>query len=74
LDLGLVIRFFPKWGKSDLTIGVYNAYDRRNPYFLFLDTQTTPNEDLGVDVVTGIKAKQVSLFPILPSITYNFKF
>ncbi|MDP5170017.1 MAG: TonB-dependent receptor, partial [Bacteroidia bacterium] len=34
LDLGFVIRFFPKWGESDLTISAYNAYNRRNVYFL----------------------------------------
>lgn len=74
LDLGLVIRFFPKWGESDLTISVYNAYDRRNPYFLYLDAATAPDENLGVDVITGIAARQVSLFPVLPALTYNFKF
>jgi hypothetical protein len=74
LDLGLVIKFFPRWGESDLTISVYNAYDRRNPYFLYLDAETETQPDLGIDVVTGIRAKQVSLFPIIPSLTFNFKF
>ncbi len=74
LDLGLVIEFSPKWGESDLTISVYNAYNRRNPYFLYLDAETKTNENLGIEEVVGIKAKQVSLFPVLPSFTYNFKF
>ncbi len=74
LDLGLVLEFNPKWGESDLTISVYNAYNRRNPYFLYLDAETKTNENLGIEEVVGIKAKQVSLFPILPSLTYNFKF
>lgn len=74
LDLGVVIKFNPRWGESDLTISVYNAYDRRNTYFLFLDTETELNPDLGIDIVTGLKARQVSLFPIIPSLTYNFKF
>lgn len=74
LDLGMVIGFKPKWGESDLTISVYNVYNRRNPYFLYLDAETKTNTDLGIEEVVGIKAKQVSLFPILPSLTYNFKF
>lgn len=74
LDLGLVVKFFPRWGESDLTISVYNAYDRRNPYFLYLDAETRPDPDLGIDVVDRISTKQVSLFPIIPSLTYNFKF
>ncbi len=74
LDLGMVIRFFPRWGESDLTISIYNAYDRRNPYFLYLDAETTTDPDLNTEVIQSIKARQVSLFPIIPSLTYNFKF
>jgi hypothetical protein len=74
MDLGLVIKFFPKWGESDLTVSIYNLYNRRNPYFLYLDTAAEKDPNLGIDVVTGIKAQQVSLFPVIPALTYNFKF
>jgi hypothetical protein len=76
LDLGLVIQFFPKWGDSNLTISIYNAYDRRNPYFLYLDPEleTIQQNGIELEVPTRISAKQVSLFPILPSVTYNFSF
>ena len=54
---------------SELNISVYNVYSRLNPYFLYINTEGDPyNGSL------TIKAKQVSLFPILPSVTYNFKF
>ncbi len=69
LDLGFILRFFPKWGESDLTFSTYNTYDRRNPFFVFIDTVEDDDGNF-----TGVQAKQVSLFPILPSITYNFKF
>lgn len=76
LDLGLVWRFFPKWGESDLTISVVNAYDRRNTFFLYFEP--TFREVVGGDntfqIPDRIAAKQVSLFPILPSLTWNFKF
>jgi hypothetical protein len=77
LDLGLVIKFFPKWGESDLTLNVINAYDRRNAFFVFLEPefqQVTDPTGSAFEIPTGITARQVSLFPILPSITYNFKF
>jgi hypothetical protein len=71
LDMALVWKFFPKWGKSDLTVSVYNVLNRRNPYLLYFD-QTLP--DSGLPVPTGATAKQISLFPLIPSLTYNFKF
>ncbi len=77
LDLGLVINFFPSWGESDLTISIYNVYDRRNPFFITLQPEFPDDfEDgtVGLDIPQGIKAEQVSLFPILPSVTWNFKF
>ncbi|MGB3618137.1 MAG: TonB-dependent receptor, partial [Catalinimonas sp.] len=70
LDLGLVWKFNPKWGESDLTFSVYNLYNRRNPFFVFFediredDVNRTGN-------ITGFRAKQVSLFPVIPSVAYN---
>lgn len=77
LDLGLVWRFFPKWGESDLTFSVINAYNRRNTFFIYIEPQFvkgTDNNGNAFRVPTGIAAKQVSLFPVLPSVTWNFKF
>ncbi len=75
LDAGLIWKFFPKWGESDLTLSIVNAYDRRNVFFIYLDP-VFENEDQigGIQIPQGIKAKQVSLFPVLPAITWNFKF
>ena len=71
LDLGIVMKMFLNREnfEGDLTLNTYNTYDRRNPYFIYFDTNIDDN-----GVVTGIQAKQVSLFPILPSITFNFRF
>ncbi|MEZ4777188.1 MAG: TonB-dependent receptor [Bacteroidia bacterium] len=69
LDIGIVCKFFPKWGESDLTFSVYNAYNRRNPYFIYPDNVRDAN-----GTIIGQQAKQVALFPAIPSITYNFKF
>ena len=69
LDIGIVYKLFPKWGEADLTFSVYNAYNRRNPYFIYPDNVEDDNGAL-----IGQQAKQVALFPAIPSITYNFRF
>ncbi len=53
---------------SDLNFSVYNLYSRQNPYFIFDDVNFSDNGDI------AIQARQVSLFPILPTITWNFKY
>lgn len=70
MDIGLVWKFKPRWGESDLTFSAYNVYNRRNPYFIYFEEL----RDEETDLITGFKAKQVSLFPVIPSVTYNFKF
>lgn len=77
LDLGLVIRFFPNWGENDITLSVINAYDRRNTFFIYFEPEfeeVTDPQGNTFEVPERIAAKQVSLFPILPSVTWNFKF
>jgi hypothetical protein len=48
---------------------VYNVYSRMNPYFLYYDQQGS-----AFDGTLKVDARQVSLFPVLPSVTWNFKF
>jgi len=71
LDLSLIYTPKPKstkrW-KGSWAFSIYNVYSRQNPYLLYVET--TGNVQSG----TEVKVKQVSIFPILPSITYNFKF
>jgi hypothetical protein len=52
--------------ESSWTFSVYNAYDRANPYSIVF--QQDPNDP------SKTQAVQYSLFKIVPSITYNFKF
>lgn len=48
---------------------IYNVYSRLNPYFIYFDQTGSPvNGDVKVE------ARQVSLFPVLPAVTWNFKF
>jgi outer membrane receptor protein involved in Fe transport len=57
-----------KW-KSEWVFSIYNAYSRQNPYFIYFDQSGSPYNG-----TLAIQAKQVSLFPIIPAITWNFKF
>ena len=72
LDLSATYTPVPKKQRkvtSSWNFSIYNAYSRRNPYFLYFD-QTGSAFDGSLEV----QAKQVSLFPVIPSVTYNFKF
>ncbi|MCW3076521.1 MAG: TonB-dependent receptor plug [Bacteroidetes bacterium] len=66
------IKLTMKWLKNfsnSFTLSVFNVYNRYNPYFIYLTRKG--------DFTNGtlqVGAKQVSLFPILPSLTWNFKF
>jgi len=55
--------------RSSWTFSIYNVYNRANPYFYYFDASSST----GASGLT-VQAKQVSLFSILPSITWNFKF
>ncbi len=48
---------------------IYNVYSRMNPYFIYFD-----QEGSAAQGNLQVSAKQVSLFPILPSVTWNVKF
>jgi hypothetical protein len=55
--------------KSNWNFSVYNLYNRMNPYFIYFSTEGQIQEG-----AIQVKAYQVSLFPVLPSITWNFEF
>jgi len=55
--------------KSWWTFSIYNLYSRKNPFFIYYVSET----DLSTFTATN-QAVKVSLFPIIPSVTWNFKF
>ena len=55
--------------KSSWNFSIYNVYNRKNPYFIYFS-----NEGNAFDGTLDVAAKQVSLFGIIPSITWNFSF
>ena len=59
LDLSLQRRK----GRSTWAFSVYNVYNRKNPFFYYARTASDGNE-----------YRQVSLFPIIPSVTWSFSY
>tara|TARA_Y100000385_G_scaffold242198_1_gene259030 strand:- start:1792 stop:4218 length:2427 start_codon:yes stop_codon:yes gene_type:complete len=55
--------------ESSWTFGFYNVYNRMNPYFIYFSNEGNLNEG-----TFDLQANQVSLFPIIPSVTWNFNF
>jgi hypothetical protein len=55
--------------ESAWIFSVYNVYNRRNPYYIYFETDGDLQE---YKLETNLK--QVSLFPVLPSVTYRLKF
>ena len=70
LDLSVTLKNKPKKKfESSWNFSIYNVYSRKNPYFIY----TTYEGDFALGYIDA-RAKQVSIFPIIPSVTWNFKF
>lgn len=72
LDLAATYTPVPKKKRkiqSSWVFSIYNVYSRYNPYFIYFDQTGSP-----YDGTLKVEARQVSLFPILPAVTWNFKF
>lgn len=54
---------------ANWVFSIYNVYSRLNPYFYYFD-----QEGSAADGTLEVTAKKVSLFPIIPSVTWNVKF
>lgn len=65
LDVSAKFSKKKKRGERAWVISAYNVYNRQNPFFIYRTTDWTTNKPV---------FKQVSLFPIVPSISYQFKF
>ncbi|MFD2571581.1 TonB-dependent receptor domain-containing protein [Spirosoma soli] len=70
LDLGFIYKFRPRWGETDITFNVTNAYNRANPYLITYQAQ----ENSEGEPTGAFRARAITLFPLLPSVTYNFRF
>lgn len=73
LDIGIDFVKKTSWGERAWNFSVYNAYNHRNPFFIYLGRDYTNNPETG-EYTSKKSYKQISLLPIIPSFSYRFKF
>jgi TonB-dependent Receptor Plug Domain/TonB dependent receptor/CarboxypepD_reg-like domain len=72
LDVGIEFHKQKKRYERTWAFGAYNAYSRRNPFYLYTDTEARLLPD--GSIVSETVLKQQALFPIIPYINWSFKF
>lgn len=58
--------------KGEWVFAIYNVYNRTNAFTIY--TRAVQDEDGNIADPTKREIRMIYLFPILPSVTYNFKF
>ncbi len=74
LDFGVQFIKKKKRGVRTWDLSIYNVYCRRNPMFYYLSTDYDCDESDSSCNSDKRVVRQAGGFPILPSITYSFKF
>jgi hypothetical protein len=80
LDLSISLIKKKRHYERRWVFGVYNAYNRRNPYYIDIEENTRndgfrPESSIpSGSVMKQYRYRQISLFPVIPSISYQFKF
>lgn len=70
LDFGIQFHKNLKWGgKRTIEVSIYNVYNRANPFFYYIGEEFQQQTQTYKTVL-----KQISLFPIIPSVSYYLKF
>lgn len=64
LDISFCRSKQTRWGKSSWNLGMYNVYNRKNPFYYYFGRDSRGNMAL----------KRVSLFQMIPSVSYTFNF
>lgn len=70
LDLGVSFVKEKAWGSRTWRLGLYNAYNRRNPFYYELRQRYEPSQGR----IGELYLVQISLFTILPSVSYGVAF
>ena len=73
LDVGISFIKQKRWGERRWVLGVYNAYSRNNPFYVDINKKYRFDAN-GSSNAMKYEFVQYSLFPIIPSISYQFKF
>lgn len=76
MDLAFNFHKKKKHGVRTWNLSFYNAYNNNNPFIIMQDTKYIDKYDasgkwIGYDYIKSLK--QYSIFPIIPSLSYNYK-
>uniref|UniRef100_UPI003217F62C TonB-dependent receptor n=1 Tax=uncultured Draconibacterium sp. TaxID=1573823 RepID=UPI003217F62C len=76
MDISMNFHKQKKNGIRTWSIGLYNAYSRQNPFYLYWGHENFSGYNQQGHYYEDSKPalKQVSLFPVIPSVSYTFKF
>jgi outer membrane receptor for ferrienterochelin and colicin len=69
LDIGLNYHKKKKRGNATWNLSAYNAYNRKNPFYMFVGYEDNWNY-----TQSHKELKIISIFPIIPSLSYSFSF
>lgn len=64
LDIAMQFHKKVNLGERTISVSVYNVYNRQNPFFYYISENSKGEKIL----------KQISIFPIIPSVSYTLKF
>lgn len=76
LDLGVNFHKQKRYGVRTWNISIYNAYNNMNPFIMYPTEEAVHNYDGQGNLSVSWRKKFVKLtiFPIIPSLTYSYKF
>ncbi|MBP8903894.1 MAG: TonB-dependent receptor, partial [Paludibacteraceae bacterium] len=73
MDLGVNFHKKKKRGTRTWNISIYNVYNQLNPFMVYQSSEGSYNPKTG-QYESNKVLKQVTLFPIIPSVSYSYKF
>lgn len=73
-DLSLQFHKKKRYHERTWELSVYNLYNRRNPFFYNSVSRTEYDKTTGRPISTERTLQRISIFPIVPTLSYNFKF
>jgi hypothetical protein len=73
VDAGVNLHKTLKRGKRTWNIGIYNATNQMNPFYVFVSSNKVPHPVTG-EVISVKTLNKITIFPIIPSVSYVYKF
>jgi hypothetical protein len=73
VDAGVNLHKVLKHGKQTWMIGIYNLTNQMNPFYVFVATNKKIDPVSGLEV--SVKSlNKITIFPLIPSVSYVYKF